>query len=119
MRYIYIYINGIFSDKMQVVTIAFSDEIGFVTDTPHNLLVFLFSNDLFLLLIVAFSNKTDFVTNSMTNNTFSDESVRHKKLKLLAMKKFVTIDQFGFAPTLSFGPLNSTQPIAMKSMFHR
>ena len=114
-----IYIYGIFSDKMQVVTIAFSDEIGFVTDTPHNLLVFLFSNDLFLLLIAAFSNETDFVTNSMTNNTFSDESVRHKKLKLLVMKKFVTIDQFGFAPTLSFGPLNSTQPIAMKSMFHR
>ena len=35
------------------------------------------------------------------------------------MKKFVAVDQFGFAPTLSFGALNSTQPIAMKSNFCR
>ena len=99
--------------------LAFSDEIRLITNTLHSLLGFLLSDDLFSSLIVAFSDETDFITNSMTSSTFNDESIRHKKLKLLATNFFVIVDQFGFASTLSFGTLNTAQPIATKSMFRR
>ena len=72
--------------------LSFSDEIGFVADTLHNLLVFLFTDNLFLTLIAAFSDEMDFVTNNMTSNTFNDESVCRKNLKLLATKKFAAVD---------------------------
>ena len=45
-------------------------KISFVTDNDTDFYDFVFSDDLFLSLFV----------------TFSDESFRHKKLKLLAMK---------------------------------
>ena len=44
---------------------------------------FLFSDDLFSSLFVTFSEEMGFVTNSVPNNTFSDESFCRKKLKLL------------------------------------
>ena len=59
--------------------LAFSDETRFVADTTHNLLVFLFRDDLFSSLIATFNDEMDFVTNSMTSSTFSDESIRRKK----------------------------------------
>ena len=62
-----------------LLLLAFSDEIGLITNTPHNLLGFLLNDNLFSSLIVAFYDETDFITNSMTNSTFSDESIRHKK----------------------------------------
>ena len=65
---------------------TFSNEPEFVADNDTNVYDFIFSNDLFLLLFVTFSNKMSFVTNSVLSNTISDKSFCHKKLKLLVTK---------------------------------
>ena len=47
-----------------------------------------------------------FFTDIVTSNTFSDERFCRKKLKLLVMSKLVTVDEFSFMPTISFGAFN-------------
>ena len=61
-------------------------KISFVTDNDTDFYDFVFSDDLFSSLFVTFSDEIGFVTNSILISTFSDESFRHKKLKILAMK---------------------------------
>ena len=57
----------------------------FVADNT-NFYDFVFSDDLFSSLFIIFSDEMCFVTNSVISITFSDESFRHKKLKLLVTK---------------------------------
>ena len=61
-------------------------KIRFVADNNTDSCDFVFSDDLFLSLFVTFSEEMSFVTNSVLSITFSDESFRHKKLKLLVTK---------------------------------
>ena len=98
----------------------------------------IFSDDLILSLLYAFSDEVRFIENNKTNGhhfpisddlflsliawpvaPFSNESVRCKKLKLFATKKLTAVDQFGFLPPLLFGALNLAHPIVTKSKFHR
>ena len=50
-----------------------------------------------------FSDEIIFITNSVLTNTFSDENFRRKKLKLLAMKIFVTVAEFVWYRKFSLG----------------
>ena len=95
-----------------------SDKIGFFADNITKHSYFPFSDNFFSLLFLTFNDKIGFVTNSMTSNTFSGKSFCHKKLKLLVTNKFVTVDEFSFAPIISFGTLNLAQYIVTKSNFH-
>ena len=96
-----------------------SDKIRFVADNITKHSYFPFSDNFFSLLFLTFSDKIGFVTNSITSNAFSDKSFCHKKLKLLVTNKFITVDEFSFAPIISFGTLNLAQYIVTKSNFRR
>ena len=61
-------------------------KISFVTNNDTNFYDFVFSDNLFSSLFMTFNNEMGFVTNSILIITFSDESFRRKKLKLLATK---------------------------------
>ena len=109
----YIYIDDFISSLLY----AFSDEIRFVANNKTYGHRFPFSDDLFSSLNVTFSDETRFALIAWPVAPFSDESVRHKKLKLLVTKKFVTVDQFGYPPPLSFGALNLAHSIVTKFRF--
>ena len=96
-----------------------SDKIKFFTNNVTKHSYFPFSDNFFSSLFLTFSDKIDFVNKSMTSNAFSDKSFCRKKFKLLATNKYVTVDEFSFAPIISFGALNLAQYIATKSNFCR
>ena len=58
----------------------------FITNNNTDFYDFVFSDNLFSSLFVIFSDEMCFATNSVISITFSDESFRHKKLKLLVAK---------------------------------
>ena len=61
-------------------------KISFVADNDTHFCDFVFSDDLFLSLLVTFSDEMGFVTNNILISIFSDENFHHKKLKLLVTK---------------------------------
>ena len=96
--------------KPIVTTLALSLKVLFFCDETVS--------SLKVLLVMPLATNLNFITNSMTSSTFSDETVlSQKKKELLVMKKFVPVDPFVSRPPFLFGALNLAYPIVTESKF--